>query len=153
MSLDKIEENSPDSDTIRIVTTRFGTIELESSKVISFPEGILGFPDLKRYVLMDYKDTEIKWLQAVDDPDIAFIVTDPAVLMPGFSIVLDPMTKKFLDLENTEDLLVLVIIRVENGKVIANFLGPLIFNATLMRGVQVVLDKDITGTATKSRFS
>ncbi|MBF0519414.1 MAG: flagellar assembly protein FliW [Nitrospirae bacterium] len=151
--MDKIEENSPDSNTIRIVTTRFGTIELESSKVISFPEGILGFPNLKRYVLMDYKDTEIKWLQAVDDPDIAFIVTDPAVLMPGFSIVLDPMTKKFLDLENPEDLLVLVIIRVENGKVIANFLGPLIFNATLMRGVQVVLDKDITGTATKSRFS
>ncbi|QWR78824.1 flagellar assembly protein FliW [Candidatus Magnetomonas plexicatena] len=151
--MDKIEQHNEETNTLRIPTTRFGTIELDSSRVISFPDGILGFPQLKRYVLMDYKDTQIKWLQAVDDPDIAFIVTDPAVMMPGFSIVLDPMTKNFLELENPEDLLVLVIIRVENGKVIANFLGPLIFNATLMRGVQVVVDKDISGTATKSRFS
>ncbi|MEO5357725.1 MAG: flagellar assembly protein FliW [Nitrospirae bacterium YQR-1] len=142
-----------ETNTLLIPTTRFGTVELDSSKVISFPEGILGFPQLKRYVLMDYKDTQVKWLQAVDDPEIAFIVTDPAVLLPGFSIVLDPTTKKFLELENPEDLLVLVIIRVENKKVIANFMGPLIFNATLMRGVQVVLDKDVTGAATKSRFS
>lgn len=130
-----------DNNKILFETSRFGPVEVDASKVISFPDGILGFPSLKRYVLLDHKDTVLKWLHAVDDPDVAFIVVEPVVLLPDFSMSPDPVTKKFLRIEQDEDLVTLVIIRVENERVIANFHGPLLFNASLKLGVQVVLDK------------
>ncbi|MBF0456331.1 MAG: flagellar assembly protein FliW [Nitrospirae bacterium] len=130
-----------DNNKILFETSRFGTVEVDADKVISFPDGILGFPSLKRYVLLDHKDTVLKWLHAVDDPDVAFIVVEPVVLLPDFTMTTDPVTKKFLRIEQEEDLVTLVIIRVENEQVIANFHGPLLFNASLKLGVQVVLDK------------
>ncbi|MBF0556199.1 MAG: flagellar assembly protein FliW, partial [Nitrospirae bacterium] len=100
-------------------TSRFGPVEVGADKVISFPDGIVGFPQIKRYVLIDHKDTVLKWLHAVDDPDVAFIVVEPAILLPNFTMSLDPMTKRFLKLDNNEDLVTFVIIRVENEQVIA----------------------------------
>ncbi|MBF0536802.1 MAG: flagellar assembly protein FliW [Nitrospirae bacterium] len=129
------------SNSILFETTRFGPLVIQTSKVIHFPEGLLGFPELKRYILIDHKDTPLKWLQAIDDPDIAFIVTNPAVVSPDFTMTIDSATKKYLEIENDADMVVLVIIRVDNGVVIANFRGPLVFNAAIMRGIQVVLDK------------
>lgn len=121
-------------------TSRFGSLEVEEDKIINFPNGLLGFPEIKRYILMDYKDTPLKWLQAVDDPDIAFIVMEPTILSPDYSIKLDATARQCLQLENDNDLAVLVIIRVEGEKVIANFQGPILLNASLMRGMQVVIE-------------
>ncbi|MBF0343044.1 MAG: flagellar assembly protein FliW [Nitrospirae bacterium] len=129
------------SNSILFETTRFGPLVVEANKVIHFPEGLLGFTDLKRFILLDHKDTPLKWLQAIDDPDIAFIVTDPTIVAQDFTLAIDSATRKYLELNEEADLIVLVIIRVNAGQVIANLRGPLLFNAALMRGVQVVLDK------------
>lgn len=126
---------------VKFETTRFGTLEVDSNRIIYFPDGILGFPSIKRYILMDYKDTPLKWLQAIDHPDIAFIVMDPTISSTSYSIKLDDTIRQYLQLENDEDLAVLVIVRVEGDNVIANLQGPILMNASLMRGVQVVLDK------------
>lgn len=122
-------------------TSRFGRLEVAENRIINFPEGLLGFPEIKRYVLMDYKDTPLKWLQAIDDPDVAFIVAEPAIIAPDYSVKPDPATRQYLNLENDDDLAVLVIIRVEGENIIRNYQGPLMVNASLMRGVQVVIDK------------
>ena len=126
---------------VKFETSRFGILEVDEGKIINFPDGLPGFPEIKRYILMDYKDTPIKWLQAMDNPDVAFIVAEPSILSPDYSIKLDAAIREYLQLKNDEDLAALVIIRVEDGKVIANFQGPLLLNASLMRGVQVVLEK------------
>lgn len=126
---------------VQLETSRFGALEVAEDRIISFPDGLLGFPDIKHYILMDYKDTPLKWLQAVDDPDLAFIVTEPAVLFPDYKVRLDPATKQYLKLEKDEDLAVLMIIRVEGENVIANLQGPLFLNASSMIGAQVVVDK------------
>lgn len=126
---------------VQFETSRFGVLEVEEERIINFPDGLLGFPDIRRYVLMDYKDTPLKWLQAVDDPDLAFIVTEPAVLFPDYKVRLDPATRQYLKLEKDEDLAVLMIIRVEGEQVIANLQGPLFLNAGSMLGAQIVVDK------------
>lgn len=126
---------------IQFETSRFGALEVEEDRIINFPDGLLGFPDIKRYILMDYKDTPLKWLQAVDDPDLAFIVTEPAVLFPDYKARLDPATRQYLKLEKDEDLAVLMIIRVEDERLIANLQGPLFLNAGSMTGAQIVVDK------------
>lgn len=125
---------------INFETSRFGLIEVAEEKIIYFPEGLPGFPMIKRYILMDYKDTALKWLQAVDDPDIAFIVVEPTLLNPDFSVIPDDSARTLLSLVNDDDLAVLVIIRREGDQVIANFQCPLLLNAGMMRGVQVCMD-------------
>jgi flagellar assembly factor FliW len=123
-------------------TSRFGSLQVEEDKIIYFSNGLLGFPEIKRYVLMDYKDTPLKWLQAVDDPDVAFIVVEPKTILSDYSIEIDAATRQCLQLENDEDLAVLVIIRVEDGKVIANLNGPLAINSKLMIGMQAVSNRN-----------
>ncbi|MDA8172533.1 MAG: flagellar assembly protein FliW [Nitrospiraceae bacterium] len=126
---------------IKFETSRFGPIEMDDSKVIDFPEGIPGFSALKRYIIMDYKDTGLKWLQSVDDPAVAFIVSLPGSVSPGYEAPVDDAAIRFLGLEKKEDLAVLLIVRVEAGNVIVNTRAPLLLNAALMRGMQLLPDR------------
>jgi flagellar assembly factor FliW len=125
---------------VRFETSRFGKLEVAEDRIIQFPFGVLGFPQIKRYVLLDYEETPTKWLQAIDDPDVAFIVMEPTLLVQDYAIVLDVMMRQALQLETEEDLAVLTIVRVEEGKLLANLKGPLLFNSRLKIGLQAVLE-------------
>lgn len=122
-------------------TSRFGPIEVGEDRIIRFPVGLLGFPQLNRYVLIDYKDTPLKWLQSVDDPDVAFIVTDPKTVANEGTIRLGDDVVRFLQIEHEDDLAVLLMLRVDGDKVIANLNGPLAINSIRMLGVQAVVDR------------
>ncbi len=123
---------------ISFQTQRFGSLGVEEDKIIHFPNGLLGFEEIKRYVLLDYKDTFLKWLQAVDNPEVAFIVAEPGFLSVDFSMELDAAARHSLKLKNDDDLAVLVIVRVDGDKVIANLNGPLVINSRLKVGMQAV---------------
>lgn len=140
MTLTKLKMHSKTKLTFE--TTRFGQLQVDEDKVIYFAEGLFGFPESKRYVLIDYKGTTIRWLQSVDDPEVAFIVIEPAKMFPNYDVHIDQATKKYLEIDNNEDgLAILLIIRVDEGKIIANLNGPLVFNANIMKGVQIVNEK------------
>ncbi len=119
-------------------TTRFGRLDVARDKVICFPNGLLGFPDIKRYILMDYKDTLLKWLQAVDAKDVAFIVAPTYEFFPGYSIKIDNPTRDSLGMKNEDDVIILAILRVEGENVTANLQGPLVINSINKKGIQVV---------------
>jgi flagellar assembly factor FliW len=119
-------------------TTRFGRLEISKDKIIHFPNGMIGFPDVKRYILMDYKDTLLKWLQAVDAPHVAFIVVQPSDFFPDYSYQIESSIKDFLEVEKEEDIIILTILRVEGDSVTANLQGPLVINSMNKRGIQTV---------------
>jgi flagellar assembly factor FliW len=122
-------------------TSRFGPLEVPEDRIIRFPTGLLGFPQLNRYALIDYKDTPLKWLQSVDDPEVAFIVADPRTISGEGTITLGDDVVRFLQIEKEEDLAVLIILRVEGDQVVANLTGPIAVNSSRMLGVQAVLDR------------
>jgi len=126
---------------IKFETSRFGKLEVSRDRIINFPVGLLGFPHLNRYVLMDYKDTPLKWLQSVDDPQVAFIVTDPKTASGEGTITFGSDVVRFLQIEKEEELAVLIILRYEDDKVVANMSGPLAINSSRMIGAQVILDQ------------
>lgn len=126
---------------IKLNTSRFGILEVKEEKVINFPSGLVGLPGLNHFVLIDHKDTPLKWLQAIDDPDIAFIVVSPSLIIAEYSLDIDKSVKQYIQLENEDDLAVLVTMRVNGENVIANFQGPIVINSRAMKGVQVVLDR------------
>ncbi len=121
-------------------TTRFGRLEVAKDKIINFPNGLIGFPEVKRFILMDYKDTSLKWLQSVDEPDVAFIVTHPLDLFPDFSLKIESYTKSLLEIDNEENMVTFAILRVDGENVTANLQGPLLINSMNKKGMQVVND-------------
>ena len=62
-------------------TRLFGPIEIEDEKIIEISQGIIGFPDLKHFTLIYDSEREtqsaIRWLQSMDDGDIAMPVIAP----------------------------------------------------------------------------
>jgi len=126
---------------MKLNTSRFGELEVQEDKIIDFPSGLVGLPGVNRFILMDHKDTALKWLQAVDDPDIAFIVVSPSFITEEYSLNVDKSVKQYIQLDNDDDMAVLVTMRVAGEDVVANFQGPIVINSRAMKGVQVVLDR------------
>ena len=125
---------------ISFETTRFGRLEVNKDKIVSFPNGLMGFADYRRYILMDYKDTSLKWLQAVDAPHVAFIVVQPFEFFPDYSVKIEDSVRDLLGIKNEDDISILSILRVEGEKVTVNLQGPLVLNALNKKGVQIVND-------------
>lgn len=126
---------------MKINTTRFGEIEIEDNKVIHFPLGIPGFDNLKRYILLDYKDP-IKWLHAVDDPDIAFIVTEPFGLFPEYALTIEDDVEQFLEITDAAETVVLVILNVADNRLNANLKAPIIVNTAKLKAAQIILEDE-----------
>lgn len=121
-------------------TTRFGVIEIAEDRVITFPKGLLGFPDRKRFCLLEPGDDAcFFWLQSIDDPDLAFVVTDPTLFVPEYKVPVRPDQLESLGIEKTEDSQVFVIVNKVDQTLTGNLQGPLIINTLTRSGEQFVL--------------
>ena len=129
---------------MEISTTRFGDIEIAEESIVHMPGGMLGLEDWKRYVLLeDRPDTAFKWLQAVDEPSLAFIVIDPMEFFPDYEIELPDEQAESLELSDPCDAIMLTTVTVGgDGKITTNLLGPIIMNARTLRAAQIVLTDD-----------
>ncbi|MEI9479546.1 MAG: flagellar assembly protein FliW, partial [Deltaproteobacteria bacterium] len=49
---------------MKIETSRFGSLDFLEDKIIHVPSGLFGFPESKRYTLLDHKKgSPFVWLQ------------------------------------------------------------------------------------------
>lgn len=128
---------------MKIKTSRFGEIDIDSGKIIFIPEGILGFPACKRYIILETtKDGPFVWLQAVDDPALAFIVMDPHLIDDNFDVPIYPKEMSALKAESKDDITFLLIVSVRREDppcIMANLQGPLAVNHKYFIGKQLVL--------------
>jgi flagellar assembly factor FliW len=127
---------------MRVKTTRFGEVEVPDSAVIRFPEGLVGFRDAKRFVIFDGPEgTPFKWLQAVDRPELALVICDPALFKPDYRVDVSAETLASLELARPEDggVCVVLVIPPDPRGMTANLMGPIVFNAEARLGRQLVL--------------
>jgi flagellar assembly factor FliW len=127
---------------IKVKTTRFGEIEVKEEDLIELPSGLIGFPELKRYVLLDHdKDSPFKWLQSLDDGAIAFVLINPLLFKPDYTVEVTEAEVEGLELKTEEDAVISVIITIPTNpqNMTANLKAPLVFNLTNRRGKQLVL--------------
>ena len=128
---------------VRLNTHLFGEIEVDSKKVIDFPEGLIGFNDYKRFVILDEKKIKpFRWLQCVDEPSLAFVVVNPQVVKPDFSVNVEKDKVTKLELSDSEDALVYtIVVLAKNPKdMTTNLRGPIIVNKSKRKGMQIILD-------------
>lgn len=129
---------------ILIQSSRFGEVEIDADKIITMTTPFLGFPNEKRFVLMPHSDESVFWwLQAVDNPALAFVVIQPARINPQYAPVLHPSAIHELQASGPHDLELLIILTVPKGKpeeMTANLLGPIALNAAKRYAKQILLD-------------
>ncbi|MGB2990169.1 MAG: flagellar assembly protein FliW, partial [Candidatus Zixiibacteriota bacterium] len=72
---------------MKFVATKFGEIDFEENEIIVLPKGILGFSQLTRYIFLEKEGTgPFKWLQSVEDPNVAFVIADPLSFFPNYKL-------------------------------------------------------------------
>lgn len=128
---------------MKVKTTRFGTIDVKEEQVITLTEGMLGFSECSRYTLMDDEIGEpFMWMQSLDIPSLAFVVIDPAIILPSYHFSVKKDQIKNLETENVDDLQVYVIVTMAANilDVTVNLQGPLVVNKNKRVGLQVVLN-------------
>lgn len=125
---------------MHVRTTRFGVVEIADDRVITFPKGLLGFSEHKRYCLLEpAEDSAFFWLQSVDDPTLAFVVTDPSFFVPDYSVPIRAEQMGELVLTKLEDAQVFVIVNKVDQTLTGNLQGPLVINTITRSGEQFVL--------------
>jgi len=128
---------------MEIKTTRFGDVEIDESLIITLPDGILGFEDFKRYIILDHFDKEspFKWFQSIEDPSLAFVITDPLIFVPDYKAKVSEEEVKSIELSDTRKAITVVIVNIkkDHSEIAINLQGPIIINADNRLAKQVVI--------------
>jgi flagellar assembly factor FliW len=137
-----------------IATVRFGALDVPENEQVEFSRGLLGFENLKRFVHLEINDEfPFGWLQSLEDPQIAFVVANPALFFPQYRVDVDPRELGDVLPEPNEKLLVLGICTLPQTlkEVTMNLQGPLVINLSSRKGKQLVLNH--SGYATAHRLT
>jgi len=127
---------------MKIKNTRFGDIEYDPQEVITFPQGLIGFEHLRRFVVMpNDKDGPLFWIQSIEDPAIAFILTDPTNFFLNYRVIPEEREKEPLQAVKEDDVYALSIVTVsQDKKITLNLAAPILFNPSSKRAIQVILE-------------
>ena len=134
---------------MKIKTTRFGTITTEEDNIITMPFGMLGFPDRKRFVILQHKeDSPFFWYQSVDDPMLAFVIMSPFLFKPDYSVNLENIVKEMSwnEEEKQHNLELYVVVNIPEGspdQMTANLIGPILINNKIHQAVQMVISDSL----------
>jgi len=125
-------------------TRRFGEIEIVDANILDFDEGLPGFPDDKRFVLLTEDDNPISFLQSIDDSDISFVVVDVAPIIAGYDPHVEASLLDSLGEFGSDGLMVYNICTIHEDlkKSTVNLKAPIIINETNKKGKQVVCNND-----------
>ena len=127
---------------MEIESTRFGRITVDDERVMTFPNGLLGFPNHTRYALIQTgEENYFFWLQSVDEPNLAFVVTDPTIFFKDYEVPVREETQQELMLGEGDAgfVQVFVICNKVGEWLTGNLLGPIVVNAQNRVAHQVVL--------------
>ena len=135
----------PASPVVTIDSNALGRVTVAEDQIITFPSGLPGFPNCQRFALLyNQLQSPFYCLQSVDNPALAFMVTEPAALVPDYHPKRGINDLKDLQAAGPDDLKMLVTLTIPPGrpeKMTANLMSPLLINPAQGLGKQVVLDK------------
>ena len=128
---------------MEINSRTLGRITVDPCCLIDFQGGLPGFESIERYALIPHSgESPFLWLQAVDAPEPAFVVTDPRLYKRDYAPALPPKVLKELGAADPDKLAILAIISIPHDapeQATANLMAPLVINPVTRRGTQVIL--------------
>ena len=124
------------------IISRFGEIEYDPEKLLHFPAGLIGFPQLIKFIVMpNKKEGPLFWIQSVDDPDFAFVLTDPTNFFLDYRVVPEDLERQFLHIDKDDPCYVLTVVTVPpDQNITLNLAAPILFAPKTNRAIQVILE-------------
>lgn len=128
---------------MEVHTKTLGCIDVDPGQILEFPEGLIGFPDLRKFVVvnLDGPDRWLTWLQSVEQPSVGFVTLDPKAVFPDYDPSFCPKDLACLGAASPQDLIALTVVTVPKDvrKMTANLQAPLIVNPVKRLGKQVIV--------------
>ena len=107
----------------------------DEREVLNFDEGLIGFPEMRRAVLIPLDEFQpFCWLASIDDEKNRFIVVNPKTIYPDYQ-----PDGEIAD----EKLQPLAIVKLTSDwqQTTVNLRAPIFVNAETRRAAQIILDK------------
>lgn len=134
------------NDTQLFDTTRFGTVGYIDEDVVLFSDGLVGFPEHRRFLLLCHKpDSPFRWLQSLDEPQLAFLITDPANWVETYAPTIADDEVERLGLVQSAPRLVFVTVTIPPGQpneMTLNLVGPIVIDLDRRIAIQLVLQDE-----------
>lgn len=127
---------------MRVNTRNFGEIEFDEAKQINFSEGIPGFRELTKYIIIEEDDSPFMYLQSTEDGDIRFVMMNPYEIKKDYEIDIKEQYIEMLGGGDASKFVVYVIATVPEdfkGATI-NLIAPIIIQKETRLGMQVILE-------------
>jgi len=128
--------------TMKIKTTRFGELEVAEDLIIHMTKPVLGFEQVRKYVIVETEDFEpFKWLQSIEEPDLAFVIVNPLLFFPDYTIEVNPKEIEELKVESPSHIITYSVVTIPPDwtRMTANLQGPILINTRSNLGKQLVL--------------
>ncbi len=129
---------------MQLETKYFGRIECEDSDVLHFGDGLFGFEEEKRFVLLPFDGSEgsLLCLQSVQTPHLAFVTMNPFFLKPDYAPQLTAEQLRVAGAQRSQDLCfyVLCAVRQPVSESTVNLRCPIVINDETRRASQVILE-------------
>lgn len=127
---------------MKIETTRFGAVDIDPDRILTLPKGMLGFPKYQRFALVATSDdSPFYWLQAVDEPALAFVVCDPMPFVADYQVGLKGDDRELLDIPEDVAATLLIVCNKVDDLLTGNLQGPIAINPVTRVAKQLVLSE------------
>lgn len=134
---------------MKVSTRLFGEVEVADDKIVTLDQGIVGFPDLKKFTLIYDAEREggsnIMWLQSLDEPQFALPVVQPETIVADYNPHVEDNLLEPLGELTEDNLYVLVTIKVPANleEMTVNLKAPIIVNTDTKKAGQVIVEDDV----------
>jgi flagellar assembly factor FliW len=125
-----------------VASDLLGPLDARADLVLELPRGLFGFPECRRWVLADAGRDGLFWLQSAEHASLAFLLADPFVFIPEYTVDLGPAALAELRAASPTDVAVFAIVTLPgplDPEPTVNLQGPIVLNLTSRRGVQIVV--------------
>ena len=131
---------------LELQTSRFGLIQVDEASIVNFPNGVIGFSEFKKFVVLD-ADSPFSWLQSVEDPTLAFLTVDALNCEDNYKVHRQDFSSQ-VNLEDKESHIVILVVAIseEASSATLNLRAPIVVNLDKKLAAQVVLDDESLST-------
>lgn len=127
-------------------TKFFGEVDIADDKVLEFPNGIIGFENLRKFAIIYDIDkgpeVNLSYLQSLEEPLLAIPAVNPLVVLDNYNPMIEDSFLEPLDNPGEEDLMVLLAMTVppDLTKMTVNMKAPFIINTRTRKGGQIIVE-------------
>lgn len=123
-------------------TLNFGEIEVPEEKIIHFKEGIPGFPQIRKFAILEIESLKpFHYLQSLEDPPIALLVVNPFLLQSSYQFEVSEKEAEELQADKPEEISIFAVatIPTDPSEATINLMAPILINDRNRCGKQVIL--------------